>query len=226
VIDAVLFDWTNTLVQFTWDDKLLFEGHRAALAAIGRPDDPAAFTARYRGVVDGATGRDYAELLRKLLGDVPDDGIDRFIDAEHEVWRPANRVLGSAQSLLHSLRGRGVKTAVVANSWPEPPRLLRADAEAFGLAEVLDAQIWSGEVGARKPQPEIFLRALEQLEVEPVNAIFVGDSLETDVRGAAEVGLTTVQALWFRADDANGIEPDFMAFTPIDVLNIARRFGD
>ena len=75
-------------------------------------------------------------------------------------------------------------------------------------------------------EPEIFLLALELLGVEPVDAIFVGDSLETDVRGAAEVGLTTVQALWFRADDANGIEPDFMAFTPMDVLNIARRFGD
>ena len=33
--------------------------------------------------------------------------------------------------------------------------------------------------------------------------------------------MTTVQALWFRADDAPGIEPDFMAFTPMDVLNRA-----
>ena len=34
------------------------------------------------------------------------------------------------------------------------------------------------------------------------------------------VGMTTVQALWFRADDTSGaIEPDFLAFTPMDVLN-------
>ena len=223
MIGAVLFDWTNTLVEFTWDDELLVEGHRAALAAIGRTDEPSDFTARYRGVVEPGSGRDYAELLRELLGDVPDVEIDRFVDAEHEVWRPANRVLGSAQSLLDSLRRRGAKTAVVANSWPEPARVLRADVERFGLASVLDAQVWSGEVGVRKPKPEIFLRALEQLGVEPVDAIFVGDSLATDIQGAAAVGLTTVQALWFRADDANGIEPDFMAFTPMDVLNIARR---
>ena len=43
MIAAVLFDWSNTLVQFTWDDELLVEGHRAGL---GR-DDPE-FTARYR----------------------------------------------------------------------------------------------------------------------------------------------------------------------------------
>ena len=116
-----------------------------------------------------------------------------------------------------------MKTGVVANSWPEPARLLRADVERFGLADLLDVAGLVGGGGGRKPQPEIFLRALEELGVDPVDAMFVGDRLDTDIRGAAEVGLTTVQALWFSADEAAGVEPDFMAFTPMDVLNIARR---
>jgi putative hydrolase of the HAD superfamily len=226
VIAAVLFDWSNTLVQFTWDDELLAEGHRAALSSIGRADDPEAFTARYREVVHAAAGREYAALLRELLGDISDHDLDTFVDAEHEVWRPANQVLGSAHALLAALRGRGIKTGVVANSWPEPARLLRADVVAYGLEALLDVQVWSEEVGARKPEPEIFLRALEQLALDPVDAMFVGDRLETDVRGAGAVGLTTVQALWFSVDQEEGIEPDFMAFTPMDVLNIARRLGD
>jgi hypothetical protein len=46
------------------------------------------------------------------------------------------------------------------------------------------------------------------------------------VQGAANVGMTTVQALWFNADDStSGIEPDFMAFTPMDVLNVVRRLA-
>ena len=49
--------------------------------------------------------------------------------------------------------------------------------------------------------------------------MFVGDHLDTDVQGARQVGMTTVQALWFRADDIPGSRPDFMAFTPMDVLN-------
>jgi putative hydrolase of the HAD superfamily len=226
VIAAVLFDWSNTLVQFTWDDELLAEGHRAALSSIGRADDPEAFTALYREVVGAAAGREYAALLRELLGDISDHDFDTFVDAEHEVWRPANQVLGSAHALLAALRVRGIKTGVVANSWPEPARLLRADVVAYGLEALLDVQVWSEEVGARKPEPEIFLRALEQLALDPVDAMFVGDRLETDVRGAGAVGLTTVQALWFSVDQEEGIEPDFMAFTPMDVLNIARRLGD
>jgi putative hydrolase of the HAD superfamily len=223
MIEAILFDWNNTLVQFTWDDDLLEEGHRAGLAAAASDQDPEAFTVRYRELVlNGATPNDpYADLLREL--GVED--ADRFIDAEHVVWLPAHEVLGSAQALLDSLRSRGIKTGLVANSWPDPARLLRADVQAFGLADLLDVIVFSEEVGFRKPQPEIFLHALSELGVEPENAMFVGDRLDADVQGAARVGMATVQALWFRADDTPGIEPDFMAFTPMDILNAVRRLA-
>jgi len=223
VVEAVLFDWNNTLVQFTWDDELLAEGHRAGLLAVGSGTDPADFTSRYREVVlrRATPDDDYGDLLREL--GVED--VDRFVDAEHEAWRPALAVLGSAHALLDSLHARGAKTGLVANSWPDPGRLLRADAARLGLAERLDAMVFSEEVGSRKPQPEIFLHALGLLGVEPEHAVFVGDGLETDVRGAARVGMTTVQALWFRADDTAGIEPDYLAFTPMDVLNLVRRLA-
>ena len=74
--------------------------------------------------------------------------------------------LSSAQALLDSLRGRGIKTGLVANSWPDPARLLRADVEAFGLTEQFDVIVFSEEIGFRKPQPEIFLHALKQLGVD------------------------------------------------------------
>ena len=227
MLAAVLFDWNNTLVQFNWDDELLAEGHRAALAALGRHDDPSAFTARYRDVVLAASAqeREYPELLRELLGELGDAEIDRFIDVEHAVWRPAHQVLGAAQAMLESLRSRGVKTGLVVNAWPDPARLLRDDVEAFGLAGLLDVQVYSSEVGSRKPEPEIFLRALEELGVDPTAAMFVGDRLDTDVQGAGNLGMATVQALWFRADDIPGIEPDFMAFTPMDVVNAVRRLA-
>ncbi len=134
-------------------------------------------------------------------------------------------MLASAHALLESLRERGLKTGVVGNSWPDPARVLRADAERYGLAPLLDVQVWSDEVGARKPEPAIFMRALAELDVDPTDAMFVGDRLDTDVQGAASVGMSTVQALWFRADDTQGGEPDFMAFTPMDVLNAVRRLA-
>jgi putative hydrolase of the HAD superfamily len=226
VLEAVLFDWTNTLVEFTWDDDLLVAGHDAALAAIGRDDT--GFTDRYRPVVleDATPTDDYGELLRSLLGDLSDDEVDRFIDAEHAVWQPAHAVLGSAEALLESLRARGLKTGIVANSWPEPGRLLRADLDAYGLSRLFDVSVFSTDVGFAKPAPEIFMRALDEIGVDPLGAMHVGDSLVADVQAAANLGMTTVQALWFKADDnTSGIEPDFMAFTAMDVLNAVRRLA-
>jgi HAD superfamily hydrolase (TIGR01509 family) len=218
VIEAVLFDWNNTLVHFELDEDLIEVGHRAGLGHA----DPA-FTARWRETMLGGHNGDrpYADILRDLGVADP----DAFIDAEHEVWRPAYSVLASAQALLESLRARGVKTGLVANSWPDPGRVLRADADAFGLAELLDTMVFSSDLGVRKPDPEIFLSACRQLDVEAGATMFVGDNLVMDVQGAAEVGMTTVQALWFRADDTPGIEADFMAFTPMDVLNAVARLA-
>lgn len=207
MIEAVLFDWGETLVHFEWDDELVEAGHRAAL---GR-DDPA-FTGRWREFVLGAEHghRPYAELLAELGVEDP----DAFIDAEHEVWRPASSVLSSAAALLESLRDRGLKTGVVANAWPDPGRILRADAEALGLRAHLDVLAFGHDV----------LEACRELGADPGSVLFVGDAL-ADLQRAADVGMTTVQALWFRADDAEGVEPDFQAFTAMDVLNVARRLA-
>lgn len=216
MLEAVLFDWGNTLVHLEWDDDLVAAGHRAGL---GR-DDPD-FTKRWRELALGRRHgyRPYEELLAELGVEDPDG----FIDREHEVWRAQYGVLSMAPALLESLRDSGLKTGLVANAWPDPPRVLRADAEALGLAPLLDTMVWAA--GARKPDPEVFLCACSELGVEPAAVLFVGDDLVADVQGAAAVGMTTAQALWFRADESPEIEPDFQAFTAMDVLNIARRLA-
>jgi putative hydrolase of the HAD superfamily len=94
----------------------------------------------------------------------------------------------------------------------------------MGIAERIDFAVFSSELGKRKPHPEIFERALDALDVESGDAMFVGDRLYEDVRGSNEAGMTSVQALWFRADEnAEGGEPDHQAFTQMDVLNLADR---
>jgi FMN phosphatase YigB (HAD superfamily) len=96
----------------------------------------------------------------------------------------------------------------------------------MGLAERLDFAVFSSEVGKRKPHPAIFERALDALGVAAADSVFVGDRLYEDVRGAGELGMTTVQALWFRADEhPEGGEPDFQAFTQMDVLNVVDRLA-
>ncbi len=203
------------------------------LESIGRGGQAPEFTARFRRetlpalLEPGAPARvDYGAALRHLLAPVDDAGLDRFLDAEHAAWRPARSLVDGAHALLESLRDRGLRLAVVANTWPEPARLVREELAELGVAERVDAIVLSGEVGKRKPDPEPFRRALAELGVEPSAALFVGDRLVDDVEGAAGVGMKTMQALWCRADEAvSAVAPDFRAFAPVDVLDVVRRLG-
>lgn len=233
MLKAVFFDWGETLVHWEWSDDVLADAHRAGLAALGRADEADAFTDRFRAdwlaalTEDGAAERiDYRTVLRDLLDRATDDDLDRFVDAEHDAWAPAHALVSSAHALLEALRARGLKLGVVSNAWPEPARLLRADLERYGIAKRVDVAVFSDEAGVRKPDAAIFERALAELDVGPLDALFVGDRLRDDIAGAAAVGMTTAQALWFRADESPiETEPDFMCFTPMDVLNAARRLA-
>ena len=230
MLEAVLFDGGDTLVGWVWDERLLEAGHDAGLRALGREPSPE-LTARFRaGYLPLLQGReeldevDYPALMRRLLGELGiepgGEELDRFLAAEHEAWAPARRVGDGVLELLDELRARGLRLGLVSNSF-DPAWLVRGDLEAWGLAARLDVVVLSSEVGKRKPHPEPFERALRELGVDPGRALFVGDSRYHDVKGAGEVGMATVQALWFRADDdPRGRDPDHLATAPTRVLEI------
>ena len=236
MLDAVLFDWGDTLMQWTWDPALLPAGHAAGLRALGRAPAPE-LTARLeeaylpRLLRQGSLEEiDYVALVREALAEagigVDDDGLARYLEAEHEAWEPARMLASTTHALLEVLRERGLRLGLVSNA-VDPPWLLHRDLERYGVAGRLDAAVFSSEVGWRKPHPAIFERALAALGVEPERTLFVGDSLVNDVGGAQALGLRTCQALWFAADDPGGgaPEPDFRAFTQMDVVSVVARLA-
>jgi putative hydrolase of the HAD superfamily len=236
VLRAVLFDWGDTLFHFAYDETLLEAGWDAGLAtldgdALPGPDETAArFREQYLPLlfVPGSVDEvEYPGMIRELLAsfgvEVDDGALDRFLEAEHAAWEPARQLGAQTHALLDSLRDRGLATGLVSNAF-DPGWLLHGDLARMGLAERLDAAVFSSETGKRKPHPAIFETVLERLGVAPEDALFVGDRRYEDVRGAKELGMTTVLALWFRADeDERGLDPDYEAFTPMDVLNVVRR---
>ena len=225
-------------MQFVWEEELLEAGQRAGLEALGRDDvaDVGVVAAHFRehyvplfwlpGTLEEI---EYPALVRELLGHfgitVSEAELDRFLEAEHAAWQPARRLAPTTHALLESLRAQGLRLGVVSNAF-DPGWLLHRDLEQMGIAERVDFSVFSSEVGKRKPHPAIFEAALRALDVRPEAALFVGDRLYEDIRGAGELGMRTVQALWHRADEnTDGREPDFQAFSQIDVLNVVRRLN-
>ncbi|MBJ7279595.1 MAG: HAD family phosphatase [Candidatus Nanopelagicales bacterium] len=86
--------------------------------------------------------------------------------------------------LVHRARKKGIKTALLSNSWGNNyPR--------HGWDDMFDEVIISGEVGMRKPDAEIYHHTLELLKVKPTESVFV-DDLAHNIKGAAELGMIGV----------------------------------
>lgn len=93
-----------------------------------------------------------------------------------------------AAPALEAARARGQRLVVVSN-WDVSLHDVLA---RVGLAPLVGNILTSAEVGARKPSPLIFERALRLVQAPPEHALHVGDSLEEDVLGARNAGITPV----------------------------------
>jgi putative hydrolase of the HAD superfamily len=82
-------------------------------------------------------------------------------------------------------RAAGIRTGLVSNSWGTR----RYPREVF--AECFDGVVISGEVGIRKPAPEIYALGARSIDLEPRACVFV-DDLPFNLAPAAELGMATV----------------------------------
>lgn len=111
-----------------------------------------------------------------------------------------------ARPTLLALRQRGFLLAIVTNRAFGGDRF-RDDLAAAGLDIGWDAIAVSVEVGYLKPHPALFRAALAALDLEPSEAVMVGNSLAEDIAGAQALGM---RAAWKRSrPDAEGVVPDF-----------------
>lgn len=193
-IRAVLLDFHATLVDQgdadTWLD--LAVAHAGAGVDLG-PEERAAVLARlddiwsHARVIDPDSGRDHspdahAAVFHAVMeGHVPGSIREALYAVMLEVWRAYD----DAAPLLDALRDRGIRTAVLSNVGVD----IRPVMAREGLRT--DAVVLSCEVGAVKPQPEIFAAALDALGVTAEETLMVGDSWKDDA-GAAALGIRTL----------------------------------
>jgi HAD superfamily hydrolase (TIGR01509 family) len=87
-------------------------------------------------------------------------------------------------NVVRRAHARGIRTALLSNSWGN-----EYPVEDWG--DAFDAVVISGQVGMRKPEPEIFQHTLNLVGSKPADAVFVDDTPE-HVRAAVELGMIGV----------------------------------
>ncbi|MBN1179737.1 MAG: HAD family phosphatase [Anaerolineae bacterium] len=181
-IRAVIFDFGSVLVRLedpgprrAWEKRLglpegglaelVFGSEVAARASVGQAPDSAVWdhVARVLGLDEAQLAQLYADFW---AGDHLDTALVAF---------------------LRSLRPR-YKTAILSNA-----QYGARDAfmDVYGLHHVVDLMVISAEEGVAKPDPLIYRRTLERLDVQPTEALFVDDRLE-NVAAARALGMRAV----------------------------------
>jgi putative hydrolase of the HAD superfamily len=185
-IRAVLLDLYDTLA---WTEWPAMRGELERRFGLSEPELLRAYSitrpARSVGAFGSAEG-DVAAILE--AAGVPADGdlvrelaarTASFLEGAVHLW---DDVIPS----IRKLRSRGLRTALVSNC----DHSTRPVVEALGLVAETDATILSFEVGVAKPDPGIYRAALERVDVEPGEAVFVDDQARY-CDGAAAVGIAT-----------------------------------
>ena len=110
-----------------------------------------------------------------------------------------------AVEVLKELHGR-YKLGLVSNL-AIPECVLRL-LEKYGLNGFFDVILVSGAINKRKPGSEIFERALKALGVNSSEAVFVGDMLGLDIKGAKNVGMKAVLIERRPSEEILNVKPD------------------
>lgn len=153
---------------------------RGELDEEGRPDPTHPTNLIETGRLTGDEFNRY--LARELSVDLPEPlDPQRLKDRLFFETRPEPAMVLA----VSSLRSAGIPTALLSNSWGGDgyPREL--------FAEIFDAVVLSGEVGMRKPEPEIYRLAADRIGRDPADCVFV-DDMRVNVVGAEAVGMTAI----------------------------------
>ena len=112
--------------------------------------------------------------------------------------------------MLTAIKNAGYKIGMVTNGEiAQQMQKLQID----GTADFFHSIVASSEYSFAKPDKEIFDEALSQLGVEASEAIFVGDSMRSDICGAKNAGIDSVYIIReHNADDAMDCEAEYVIY--------------
>lgn len=203
-IEAILFDLDDTLCEYrqSGEDLLALAFEHEQVEPFFDIED---YQSRYN---EFAEKTDSSEELRcecfaaiaRDQGRDPDLG--RSIaeayanERDYSDVRPLAGVDETITALSHEY-----KLGIVTNGHPESQAQKLA---AIGIRDAFEVVMCAGFDAPSKPDPEPFYQAISALSSSPESAVYVGDSLDSDVSGAQEAEL---QAVWLSNGSVSNPEP-------------------
>lgn len=239
----ILFDLGGTLMHARGDWEPIHERADQALVDSLRTHDihiePPQFRARLHQYYEQRE-KDFQEttyhfVLRELLtelghAEVTEPVLRSALDAMYSVTQSNWQLEADAVETLKTLKSNQYRLGIFSNAGDDKD--VQQLIENFGIRDHFDFVLTSAACFYRKPHERAFEISLAQWNITPQEAAMVGDSLEADVIGAKQVGMT---AIWitrrasFTDEEMRRIKPDFSLrklseLSPtLDMLSLSRR---
>jgi len=203
-IKLITFDFYNTLGRFKPSrEQIQIEACRP----FGIEVTLAGISSGYR-MADAFMAK---EVARKPLRERSRDEVRTFfteyerlvlqgngVEVSHEL---TGQIMRSVRSMSHGfelyedvlesleiLKMKGLTLGMISNNEQTSQNFMAS----LGLQHHLDFAITSSDVGTVKPNPPIFIEALNKANVNPYEGVHVGDQYETDIKGALSVGMKAI----------------------------------
>lgn len=171
----------------------------------------------------------WRELLRSNASDYTHslpaekrDALPLFLAELHRgIARKRLRLYPQVQETLDQLRSH-YRFAVVsdAQSAYAVPEL-----RAVGISHYFEPIIVSGDYGYRKPDPRLFQKALDALQVRPEQALFLGNDIYHDILGAQQVGMKAILISYNQSNPpSQTISPDYTIYRFADLPKAVNYF--
>src|SRR5438128_12136679 len=201
MLKAIFFDAVGTLFRLTKTvgDHYAYVGREVGLDLDAQSLERAFHAAwkkmPQRAAIDGPRENDDKEWWRELVDHVLEQVApslsefdrDNFFEVAYEHFAEANvwELYPEVTGVLEKLQPR-FQLAVVSNF----DGRLRFILEHLGISKYFAHVFVSSEVGADKPDPEIYRRALKLMKLHPNEVLHVVDDPERDWEGATASGLS------------------------------------
>lgn len=198
----VLFDYGNTLIAFGPDQQ---QAQAAAISEVlaragFRVDETRLSELRkaqiMRPYVSGGRENVFEEVCREIVelaGTDPDGRITAdLMLARQRAFRESVRVDPAIPALLSRLQKR-FRLGFLSN-YPCTHSIV-SSLKDLGLYDFFDQVVVSADIGYAKPHPRAFAALIGEMNLNPSEAVYVGDNWLADVQGAKRAGM---RAVWLR----------------------------
>ena len=194
MIKAIIFDLDNTLLDFI---KMKQFSVKAAITAMNEAGLEVNEEKAYQDIFDlyiekgWENQQVFDDYLNQTVGKVSNKILAAGIVSYRRAREATLLVYPNVNKTLIELIKMGIKLAVVSDA---PSREAWMRLYYLNLHHVFEPVLTYDDTGVRKPSAKPFKMALDVLNVEPEEAIMIGDWPERDVVGAKQIGMKTIFA--------------------------------